>query len=130
MTGAEIAQRALAELGTPFRLRGRISGVALDCVGLVAVALRESDAPDRYTLKGNYSNIINSYMVQKRLNSVAVNTAADGDIAQVSCYANQQHLMIRANDGWVHAHAGLGRVVHMPGASPWPITTVWRRSGD
>jgi hypothetical protein len=38
--------------------------------------------------------------------------------------------MVRADNGWVHAHAGLGRVVHMPGMSPWPLINLWRLAGE
>jgi hypothetical protein len=38
--------------------------------------------------------------------------------------------MVHADNGWVHAHAGLRRVVHMPGPSPWPIIALWRFCGD
>ncbi len=38
----------------------------------------------------------------------------------------QLHLMIGTGAGFVHAHAGLGRVVEMPGVSPWPVIGWWR----
>ena len=38
----------------------------------------------------------------------------------------QFHLMIATDGGHVHAHAGLGKVVEMPGASPWPVLGRWR----
>ena len=54
----------------------------------------------------------------------------DGDIAIVACSPQQFHLMVRAANGWVHSHAGLRKVVHTPGASPWPIVAVRRMIGD
>ena len=38
----------------------------------------------------------------------------------------QLHLMIGTGAGFVHAHAGLGRVVETPGLSPWPVLGWWR----
>ena len=54
----------------------------------------------------------------------------DGDVAIAACSSQQFHLMLRAADGWVHSHAGLRKVVHTPGASPWPIVAVRRMIGD
>jgi murein DD-endopeptidase / murein LD-carboxypeptidase len=125
-----IAARATAEIGTPFRLHGRTSRVALDCVGLVAVAIQRSDVPGNYSLKGDFSEIIRTYMEQNAAMVSSNRVLADGDVALVGCALNQQHLMVRANNGWVHAHAGLGRVVHMPDPSPWPIIGLWRICGD
>jgi hypothetical protein len=125
MTSEAIARRALQAVGTPFRLYGRKAGVALDCVGLVLHSTGLPDPSARYWLKGDYLDILrhltnqNGFM-QRRFPS------RDGDILLVDCGLSQQHLMVRASNGWVHAHAGLRRVVHTPGPSPWPIIAAWR----
>jgi lipoprotein Spr len=49
-----------------------------------------------------------------------------GDLALVRPGPLQLHLMILVPGGFVHAHAGLRRVVEMPGASPWPVMGWWR----
>jgi cell wall-associated NlpC family hydrolase len=126
MTPDQIAARALQQIGTPFRLFGRTPEVALDCVGLVSLATGISD-DWRYALKGDYRQMVSCALEQNGIcECTAVAAPENGDIALVQCASRQQHLMIRANDGWVHAHAGLGRVVHTPGNSPWPIVTLWR----
>lgn len=38
----------------------------------------------------------------------------------------QLHLGIRTVGGFVHADAGLRRVVERPGMPPWPLIGVWR----
>lgn len=125
--GAAIAARANSQIGTPFRLRGRTAGVALDCVGLAAHALGIENPPDRYSLKGIKSDLIYSYLVQLNLFMVQATTRPKmGDLAVVQCADRQYHLMVAVEDGWVHAHAGLGKVVHMAGLSPWPIMALWR----
>ena len=53
-------------------------------------------------------------------------TAQGGDLALVRPGPLQLHLMIVTPGGHVHAHAGLGRVVETPGASPWPVIGHWR----
>jgi murein DD-endopeptidase / murein LD-carboxypeptidase len=125
--GDAAAARALGELGTPFRLHGRQPGIALDCVGLAAHALGLQGAPVKYNLKGAYESQIEIYMDMLRADKLPPDAASrNGDLAMVQAAPRQNHLMIHANLGWVHAHAGLRRVVHMPGPSPWLIISLWR----
>lgn len=42
LSGDDVAKAALALVGTPYALRGRIPGVGLDCLGLVVLAHREA----------------------------------------------------------------------------------------
>ena len=131
VSGEPIAARAMTQIGTPFRLHGRTPYVALDCVGLAAYAIGAGEVVRDYSLKGVKSEFILSYMDSIGLQSLAQSTPiCDGDIAIVACSPQQFHLMIRAADGWVHSHAGLRKVVHTPGASPWPIVAVRRMIGD
>jgi murein DD-endopeptidase / murein LD-carboxypeptidase len=128
---ALVAQRALDQVGTPFRLFGRCPRVALDCAGLVLCALGEKKPDIRYNLKGEYLHTVCAYMAQYGWRERQVSAAFhDGDVVIVTCGPRQQHLMIRAADGWVHAHAGLGKVVHTPGESPWPVIASWRMTGE
>lgn len=129
--GEMIAAKALRAVGTPFRLHGRKPGTALDCVGLAAHALGLRDVPTNYSLKGTYYSIIRTYMGDNGVSELLTECVLrDGDLALVQCTSRHHHLMIRASNGWVHAHAGLRRVVHMPDPSPWPITALWRNCGD
>jgi hypothetical protein len=40
---------------------------------------------------------------------------------------DQLHLAIRCAQGFVHAHAGIGRVVETPGEPQWPVLAVYRK---
>jgi murein DD-endopeptidase / murein LD-carboxypeptidase len=127
----DIAARALAQIGTPFRHFGRTPHVALDCVGLPLLAIGSDDKGWRYSLKGDYCDTISAYFVTNGfIPANSMEPAAAGDIALVRCGPTNQHLMIRAREGWVHAHAGLCRVVHMPGQSAWPLMALWRLAGE
>jgi murein DD-endopeptidase / murein LD-carboxypeptidase len=125
----DIARRALEQIGIPFRLHGRCAGEALDCVGLVAVALgdiaQRCAVPMNYTLRGDFEGVVEHYF-----KSVGMKTCtapyADGDIVLVRAAPGQFHLMVRAHQGFVHAHAGLRKIVLTPGASLWPVTRAWR----
>ena len=131
VSGEAIAARAMTQIGTPFRLHGRTPDVALDCVGLVAYAIGAGEVIRDYSLKGTKIDFILSYMDSVGLHSLTPSTRiCDGDIAIAVCSPSQFHLMVRAADGWVHSHAGLRKVVHTPGASPWPIVAVRRMIGD
>ena len=131
MAGDEIAARAMSQIGTPFRLHGRTPSVAFDCVGLVSFAIAAKDVATTYSLKGAKLSDILSYMDSFGMQSSStLACACSGDVAIVACSPRQFHLMVRAADGWVHSHAGLRKVVHTPGASPWPIVAVRRMIGD
>lgn len=125
MTPDAIARRALHAVGTPFRLFGRKVEVALDCVGLVLYAADMSEPAARYALKGDYLETLKSAANQNGFKAERY-PDHNGDIVLANCGLRQQHLMIRAPGGWVHAHAGLGRVVHTPGPLPWPLIAAWR----
>ena len=132
MTGARIADAALQQIGTPFRLLGRVPGQGLDCVGLVAHCLNEvsltAPAIPPYALRGDYSNAI--VLAFQAPDFQPAQTMALGAIAAVRCASRQYHLMIRVPGAWVHAHAGLGRVVSTPDPLPWPILGIWQIRGE
>jgi hypothetical protein len=130
---AEIATRALEQIGTPFRLFGRTEGRALDCVGLALTALGPH-APlgaDRigYSLRGDQLQKARSCFFGSDFSEVAAEVPVQiGDIALTLPGPRQLHFMIRAPGGWVHSDAGLGRIVLRPGACPWPLGCIWRLS--
>lgn len=131
MTGQERALRVIAAarelLHVPFRLYGRDER-GLDCVGLVALALARSGhhgaVPAGYGLRsGNVERAV-GWLGDAGL--CVVREARAGDVALVRPGPLQLHLMILVPGGHVHAHAGVGRVVEMPGPSPWPVIGHWR----
>lgn len=126
--GERIARAGLDLTGTPFRLRGRARETGVDCVGLVLLALDGAGisppVPPGYFLRGTSPDGAEASLCNAGLERVG--KARVGDIVLVRSGPMQLHLMIRASGGHVHAHASLGRVVFMPGASPWPVLSCWR----
>lgn len=130
MSGSTLAAAAERLVGTRFVLHGRDPAHGLDCVGLVAASLatigRPVSAPVGYRLRQT--------AIQPLLNAAAecglvdaVGPAEPGDVLLVRPGPAQLHLLIAATaGGFVHAHAGLGRVVLAPAPLGWPVEHHWR----
>lgn len=121
--GIEVVARARVIVGAPFRLHGRCAVSGVDCVGLAVLALGRG-GPDAYGLR--MGDVARAEGWLRAAGLRAVDVAVPGDVLLVRPGPLQLHLMICAPGGFVHAHAGLRRVVEMPGASPWPIVGCWR----
>lgn len=127
---ARFAAAAEGLVGAPFRLHGRDPATGLDCVGLVAEALRRSGrmplSPAGYRLRMLDVTPLLHFAAANGLASARPPVAA-GDVILVHIAGVQPHLLVAAEGGGlVHAHAGLGRVVRQPGPSPWPAAACWR----
>jgi lipoprotein Spr len=123
MNGAQVVARARALVGAPFALHGRDPRFGIDCVGLAMLALGRAQAPVRYGLRACVEQV-EGWLCAAGLRPAEVGVA--GDLAVVRPSPVQLHLMIWTGGGFVHAHGGLGRVVEMPGESPWPVIGWWR----
>jgi cell wall-associated NlpC family hydrolase len=126
--GDVMAAAALALVGAPFRLHGRVADHGLDCVGLAMAAARAADVavgePGAYRLRGLGRATAEDWLRAAGLRRVR--KAAAGDIVLVAPGPLQLHLLVRTEGGHVHAHAGLGRVVWMADPVPWPVLSRWR----
>ncbi|HEX7875161.1 MAG TPA: peptidoglycan endopeptidase [Sphingobium sp.] len=115
-------------VGAPFRLHGRSGERGVDCVGLAALAFvragHRGEPPRGYGLRSGDEARTRHWLEQAGLRGV--DEARAGDLALVRPGPLQLHLMIVTPGGHIHAHAGLGRVVETPGASPWPVIGHWR----
>lgn len=125
---ARIVAAARDMVGAPFRLHGRSVAQGVDCVGLAVLAFAAAGhrgAPPRgYGLRSGNEGLARAWLAQAGLAAVA--KGEPGDLALVRPGPLQLHLMVAVPGGHVHAHAGLGRVVEMPGESPWPVIGYWR----
>lgn len=125
---ARIVAAARAAVGARFRLHGREPETGLDCVGLAAWALRAGGfagaVPSGYRLRSGNAERVAALLDAGGL--VRVADALPGDLVLAASGPGQLHLVIATEDGFVHADAGLRRVVERPGAAPWPVVGRWR----
>lgn len=128
--GKAVARAAEALVGTPFRLHGRDRRRGLDCIGLVAAALEsaglQAEPPSGYGLRNRAIGDPDLLAQRSALRPVE-GAPMVGDVLLVRPGPAQVHLLVCAPDGgFIHAHAGLRRVVAMLGPLPWPVLRHWR----
>lgn len=123
----DYAARARALVGTPFRLQGRgvggvdCVGVAVATFGLVAEAVRSN-----YHMRGDHEAEVRAFLAHD-FRRVRGSQLRPGDLMLMRVASDQLHLGVRTAAGFVHAHAGLRRVVETPGLPDWPILSIFRR---
>ena len=61
---------------------------------------------------------------------IAPESADAGDLLLVRSGPAQLHLALLTGPGYLHADAGLRRVVEVPGPVPWPVLSAWRAPED
>ena len=130
MSGAELARAAEWLVGTPFRLHGRDPATGLDCVGLLDAALaaigRPAPAPKAYGVRNRDIAAALAFAPGMGLGEVS-GSIQPGDVLLVRAGPLQDHLLVAGSGNrFIHAHAGLRRVVATPGPIAWPILRHWR----
>ena len=129
-TGPELAEAAEALVGTPFRLHGRDPATGIDCVGLLGAALercgRPALLPNGYSLRARVLPELAGFAAGCGL-VPASGAFAPGDVLLVRIEPCQHHLLIAAAEGrFIHAHAGLGRVINCGARLEGRILHHWR----
>lgn len=124
-TGDAIAARARAMAGVRFRAQGRSVERGVDCIGLVALAVRAKRVRGDYRLRGGSVAALEAGF--RAANMRPVKVAIAGDVLVLRPGAEQLHLAIATDAGFVHADAGAGMVVETPGRPPWPVLGIWRK---
>lgn len=127
MSRIEAVALARSLVGSRFRPQGRNPQAGLDCVGLVLAVYGIAAGPVRrdYRLRGDHRHEIERelalHFTRRRI------ACAPGDLMLCAVAADQFHLAIECGGSFVHADAGLGRVVETPGAPTWPVVATYRR---
>ena len=121
------AARARALAGVRFRPQGR-GPDALDCIGLVLSTfdIPAEAAPSNYYLRGDHRDRVDAHL-RTHFRRVSKQSLRPGDVMLLQPTQRQAHLAIRTPAGFVHAHAGIGKVVETPGMPEWPLVAVYRK---
>ncbi len=128
-------QRAIAAaragVGTRFRVQGRTIGLGLDCVGVALLAaagagVRLGPVPP-YALGGLHDDLLAQTL--RALGCRRVRRGRPGDLVEYGFIPGHRHLALISENGIIHAHAGLGRVVEGPAPSDWPVVAHWAMPG-
>jgi cell wall-associated NlpC family hydrolase len=123
----DYAARARALAGTRFRLQGR-GHDGLDCVGVVleTFGLAAETIRRNYSLKGDHEADVRRGLAE-HFREISVRKLSPGDVMLMKVADDQLHLAVRTAAGFVHAHAGIGRVVETPGLPEWPLLAAYRK---
>jgi len=123
----DYAARARALVGTRFRAQGR-SAEGLDCVGVVLATFEipVDSAPRDYQLRGDHLARLKEEL-DAQFRRVPARRFGSGDLMLLAPAPDQLHLAVRTEDGFVHAHAGIRRVVETPGFPQWTMVGAYRR---
>ncbi|HKR91915.1 hypothetical protein [Novosphingobium sp.] len=129
MTDADLAHAARALIGVPFRLHGRDPETGLDCIGVLQAALAAcglpADLPNGYTLRSRGIPDMAGIAVRLGLRETEAPIRA-GVVVMLRPGPLQHHLAIATTAGrFVHAHAGLRRVVEGPIDPDWAVVRRW-----
>ena len=130
--GDSLARAAEALVGTPFRLHGRDPATGLDCVGLVEASLARigiaASAPQGYAMRNLSLAAFLPALVEAGFAECAAGVPVKpGDIVLVAPSPGQFHVLVAGTAcAFVHAHAGLGRVVTSPVTIADPKRGHWR----
>lgn len=111
-------------IGSPFRLHGREPATGIDCVGLAALVFGKADVPSGYSVRTADGGSVAALVDAAGLRRVR-REPRPGDLVLLTSGPTQCHLIVMSQEGFVHADAGMGRVVETPGQPPWPIIAVW-----
>lgn len=121
------AARARAFLGVRFRPQGR-GRDALDCVGLVLATfdIPAEAASCDYRLRGHRRQVVEAQLA-RHFRRVPPKALQAGDVMLLRAGPDQLHLAVRTPGGFVHAHAGIGKVIETPAMPDWPLLSVHRK---
>ncbi len=129
---AAFAAAAQSLVGCRFRLHGRDPDTGLDCVGVLAEALRRAGRPGVLPVDYNLRtrDVARAYDIAPQLGfAPTTGPTRLGDVALIQVGPCQHHFAVACDGGtFVHAHAGLRRVVHSPVLPTGTVVGQWRLS--
>ncbi len=125
---AAFVERARALIGTRFRPQGRSPALGIDCIGLASLIYEIPAGRIRsdYRLRGGRRCEVETGL-RRFFETVEARSARVGDLLLVEPGPAQLHLLVLVPEGYIHADAGLRRVVEVPDMQPYRLLSAWRR---
>ncbi|MDQ3247071.1 MAG: peptidoglycan endopeptidase [Pseudomonadota bacterium] len=122
------ADRAKALVGCRFRPQGRNARTGLDCLGVVleTFGIAADAARADYLFRGDHGGELKSGLLVY-FRRISMRQLRSGDLLLLRAAADQFHLAVKSDAGFIHADAGLRKVVETPGAPRWPVIAMYRR---
>ena len=121
-----VVARAQSLVGCRYRSQGRDPLTGLDCVGVVCSAFKiPADAVPRNYRPRSMRLRAAVDLVEAHFCEVA--EASPGDLLLIAPSSDHLHLAVATDRGFIHADAGLRKVVETPGAPAWPVLGRYRR---
>lgn len=120
-----IIQQAITWFNTPYQHQGRLKGIGVDCSGLIIGIAKEFNLLNRHDepiqdITG-YSRILKPDFLEAALLEQFEPTQhpQPGDIILFRIKRTPQHLGLLTQDGFIHAHAEVGKVVETRWDAYW-----------
>lgn len=118
MSSEDLIAAARSYLKTPFHHGGRLPGVGLDCIGVIACAASSCGLLHRdvaaYPLRSN-----GQLRVELDAQLVRVPEAVAGDVLLMSLGDDEHHVALYTGTTIIHAYAVVRRCVEQPMAEIW-----------
>lgn len=130
MSGAALAAASRDLVGARFCLNGRDPATGLDCLGVLAAALAATGRPARFPVRSTLRRLghFDAGAIAGAAGLIqAAGVVVLGDVVLVRCSPIQLHVLLAVGgERYVHAHAGLRRVVLGPRDPGWIDAGHWR----
>ena len=94
-------------------------GVVLSTYGLP-----KDEVPADYRLRGEHLRSAEQHLFRYFVETCVAPQV--GDLLLLRVCADQLHFAVQCGASFIHADAGLRRVVEVPGTPPWPLIGTYR----
>lgn len=123
----DVILAARSYVGTPFHHGGRLPGVGLDCIGVIACAAKEAGIAHRdmlaYPMRPN-----GQLRTELSAQLDRVESAQPGDVLEMTFGGEPHHVALYTGPTLIHAYATVRRCVEQPMVQIWwdRITGIYR----
>lgn len=118
MIAAAVIDAARSYCGTPFHHGGRLPGVGLDCIGVIACAAKAAGVVhhdvEAYPLRPN-----GQLTIQLSAQLDRVEHAQPGDVLEMTFGGEPHHVALYTGETIIHAYASVKRCVEQPMVQAW-----------